>query len=286
MLSKRCCPPHLWDSRYRTSVRHRTGGLALTLCLAVLSSVRVAGADDKDASHHYLHKTEKPHAAEWGYTGPTGPAYWGTLSPAYALAKTGRRQSPVDLHSATSKKLPSLNLQYRPSKIHLIYNGHTIQENEDPGSCELLNGVRYELQQFHFHSPSEHTVDGRHFPMEMHLVHQSQDGRVAVVGVLIEIGAHNHAFDDLWSMLPDDRQPGRDSEKSIDVGRLLPRELAYYSYEGSFTTPPCTEDVQWAVLKQPIVLSAAQVEAFRAVIQGNNRPVQPLHGRVLYESAP
>lgn len=243
-------------------------------------------AEDDEREHHYLHKQEQPHAAEWGYTGQTGPSFWGQLSPKYALAKTGRQQSPIDLHEAQSRDLPPLKLKYQPSKIHLIYNGHTIQENEDPGSCEIVAGKRYELQQFHFHSPSEHTVNGRHYPMEMHLVHKSADGQVAVVGVLLEMGKHNHAFDKLWEQLPDANNTQRDSEQTIDVSTLLPSRHEYYSYMGSFTTPPCTEDVKWAVLKTPVPLSAAQIDRFRRVIHGNNRPVQPLNGRSVWESQP
>ena len=250
--------------------------------LTVACSLR---AEDDRPVHHYLHKQEQPHAVTWGYAGMVGPAFWGDLSPEYAVAKTGRRQSPIDLHDALSEDLPPLKLKYRPSKIHLIYNGHTIQENEDPGSCEIVAGKRYELQQFHFHSPSEHTVDGGHVPMEMHLVHKTADGHVAVVGVLLQMGEHNHAFDALWRLLPDADNQQRDSSQTIDVSRLLPAGHQYYSYNGSFTTPPCTEDVKWAVLKDPVTLSAGQIEQFRRIIHGNNRPVQPLNGRTVRVSA-
>lgn len=261
--------------------------LIRTFVLSVLltAACSVQAGDDQRV-HHYLHKQEQPHAVTWGYTGKVGPAFWGDLSPEYALAKSGRRQSPIDLHDALSRDLPPLKLRYRPSKIHLIYNGHTIQENEDPGSCEIVAGKRYELQQFHFHSPSEHTVDGRHFPMEMHLVHKTAAGEVAVVAVLLQMGEHNHAFDALWRLLPDADHRQRDSDQEIDVSQLLPSRHEYYSYTGSFTTPPCTEDVKWAVLKDPVTLSAGQIEQFRRVIHGNNRPVQPLNGRTVLLSTP
>lgn len=229
--------------------------------------------------HHYLKKTKSDHAARWSYRGDSGPARWGDLSPDYVLAKTGREQSPIDLHSASSASLPELRFHYKPSKIHLIYNGHTVQENEDPGSFGSVGEKRLELQQFHFHSPSEHTVDGNHFPMEMHLVHKASDGTVGVVAVFIRQGEHNKAFDHVWNLLPDANEPKRDSELRIDTMALLPESRGYYSYHGSFTTPPCTEQVKWVVLKTPVELSKRQIERFRLVIDGNNRPVQPLNGR-------
>ena len=165
-----------------------------------------------------------------------------------------------------------------------MYNGHTIQENEDPGSFGMAGDQTFELQQFHFHSPSEHTVDGKHLPMEMHLVHMAKNGTVAVIGVFVREGAHNHSFDRLWSLLPDQLTPKIDLEQKIDTESLLPESRDYYYYDGSFTTPPCTEKVKWLVLKQPVNLSKAQIERFRKVINHNNRPVQPLNGRKILVS--
>ena len=236
------------------------------------------------ADHHYLHKNEKPHTAEWSYDGKTGPEHWGDLDPTYVLAKNGKHQSPIDIRSSQSANLPEINFEYKPSRIHLIYNGHTIQENEDPGSFEIIGNRRYQLQQFHFHSPSEHTVDGKHYPMEMHLVHKSATGSVGVVAVFIEEGKHNQAFDPAWTVLPDAESPRRDLNMTIDTLALLPKDHSYYQYFGSFTTPPCTEQVNWVVLKTPISLSKQQIERFRSVIKDNNRPVQPLNDRRVLRS--
>jgi carbonic anhydrase len=236
--------------------------------------------------HPYFHKQEKekPHAAEWSYMGETGPSHWGDLCPEYAVAKTGKQQSPIDIRGTLPKALPRLDFKYRPSQIHLIYNGHTIQENEDPGSFGIAND-KFELQQFHFHAPSEHTVDGKHFPMEMHLVHKAQDGTSGVVAVLINEGEHNRAFDPVWDNLPDANQPQRDTQFKVDALSLLPRDTTYYSYDGSFTTPPCTEQVKWVILAQPVSLSKQQITRFREVIHDNNRPVQRLNGRQVFRSA-
>ena len=229
--------------------------------------------------HHYFHKGNKGHAAEWSYSGATGPEHWGDLDPSYVLAKLGRQQSPVDIRSPAPRELPKIGFNYKPSRIHLVYNGHTIQENQDAGSFAMEKGRSFALEQFHFHSPSEHTVNGHQFPMEMHLVHKASDGTVGVVAVLIEQGQHNSAFDPLWENLPGPARSQRDSQVTIDVGKLLPKEQSYYRYRGSFTTPPCTEHVEWVILTQPVHLSNQQIARFRKVIDGNNRPIQRLNGR-------
>jgi carbonic anhydrase len=265
--------------------------------LAVLSllCVHEASTADKHAKpqhaqaesdeHYYFHDTEqpKPHAAEWGYSGKIGPSHWGQLSPEFVLATDGKRQSPIDIRNTLSKPLPKLDFQYRPSRVHLVYNGHTIQENEDPGSFGLANN-KFELRQFHFHAPSEHTIAGKHFPMEMHLVHKAQDGTSGVVAVFIQEGEHNRAFDPVWDNLPDANRPKQEAEIEVDTLSLLPKDTSYYAYDGSFTTPPCTEQVKWVVLIHPVNLSKQQIERFRHVIHDNNRPVQPLNGRPVFRS--
>jgi carbonic anhydrase len=240
----------------------------------------------EDNGHPYFHKKERqnPHAAEWGYSGETGPSHWGDLCPEYAVAKTGKQQSPIDIRNTRSAASARIEFHYRPSRIHLIYNGHSIQENEDPGSFGIASGKRFDLQQLHFHAPSEHTLDGKHFPMEMHLVHQAKDGTSGVVAVFIKEGEHNRAFDPVWDNLPGANRPKRDANITIDTSALLPGKTSYYSYDGSFTTPPCTEQVKWIVLAEPVSLSRQQIMRFREVIHDNNRPVQPLNGRQVFRS--
>ena len=241
-------------------------------------------SDKKDTGHHYFHTSEQPHAAEWSYAGDTSPAHWGNLSPDYALADTGKHQSPIDISSPAPAQLPHLLFNYHPSRIDLVYNGHTIEEIENRESLLTFDNQTFTLEQFHFHSPSEHTVDGRHFDMEMHLVHKSDDGRVAVIGVFIESGKSNPAYDSVWDYLPTSDNRERKSETSVNASVLLPENTRHYSYTGSFTTPPCTEDVSWILMASPVQLSKDQIEKFRAVIKNNNRPVQSLNGRVVQVS--
>ena len=163
-----------------------------------------------------------------------------------------------------------------------INNGHTIQINYADADTLTLGGISYRLVQYHFHSPSEHTVDGKHFPMEMHMVHKSADGKLAVVGVFIAEGAHNKAFDPVWANLP--AQKGVETHfpaVKVDVDALLPTARTSYRYDGSLTTPPCSEGVNWIVMTTPIQLSGEQVAAFTRLIKDNNRPVQTLNGRTI-----
>ncbi|MGC6486105.1 MAG: carbonic anhydrase [Planctomycetota bacterium] len=260
----------------RAATRLGAAGIAALL----LGSACAPGA----LRHPYFHREEQPRAVEWGYGGADGPARWAELSPSYHLARDGREQSPIDLRGAQRADLAPLRFDYRPVSVRLVYNGHSVQEDEDGASHLVVGEDAYELKQFHFHSPSEHTVDGRLFEMEVHFVHESAAGEVAVVSVLVERGAHNAAFDSMWRALPDRDHPTGRSEERVEVASLLPAAPDYFAYRGSFTTPPCTEGVRWFVMRQPIQLAPAQLATFRRVIYGNNRPVQPQNGRAISSS--
>lgn len=243
----------------------------------------VCGCTAGTTDHPYLHSEEQPLAAEWSYTGRTGPAHWADLSDEYRLAKFGRHQSPIDISDAIERDLTAIEFSYRPASVNLVYNGHTIEELVGQASSIEVDGKKYSLQQFHFHSPSEHTFNGRPAEMEMHLVHQSADGDLAVVGVMINARAEteNAAFAPIWDYLPNEANRKRTEQVTVDAESLLPANREYFRYMGSLTTPPCTEDVLWLVLRSPVELSEMQIEEFRSVLRGNNRPVQALNGRAV-----
>ena len=217
----------------------------------------------------------------WGYEADNGPALWGTLDPVFAACARGREQSPIDLAGAQSAGLPPLEFDYRRSRIAAENTGHTIQANPEPGSSIVLDGMRYELGQFHFHCGSEHLVDSVRLALEMHLVHARGDGAVAVVGVLFEEGAANEALAPLWAHLPAEPGASHALPGELDLASLLPARRTAWRYRGSLTTPPCTEGVAWAVLTETLTMSAAQIAAFAALYPNNRRPVQPLGERVL-----
>jgi carbonic anhydrase len=250
------------------------------LCLAALAVLASSLSAEEHAPGREVH---------WSYQQDGGPAGWGALTPDYRLCGEGQRQSPIDLGSAQPAASEAIELHYAPARLRIAHhehrvdiidNSHTIQVTYDEGSTLTSHGKTFELAQYHFHAPSEHTVNGRHYPMEMHLVHRSESGELAVLGVLIGEGARNAAFDAIWEHLPE--RPGEErhlENVEVDVDELLPGASRYWRYEGSLTTPPCSEGVHWLVLEQPLELSAEQIARFRKIIDANNRPPQPLHGR-------
>lgn len=211
----------------------------------------------------------------WSYEGATGPAAWGELSEDYAVCRTGREGSPVDLRGAIPARLGALDLGWRPVWGDIVDTGQGIQVNVADAGGFALGGHRYEMLQFHVHTPAEHLLHGRRFPLEVHFVHRRDDGLLGVIGVFIEEGAANPV---LGSVL--DRIGGR-TAAPIDLTRLLPRDRDFYRYAGSLTTPPCSETVDWVVMEEPISASRAQIAAFARHYADNARPVQPLHRRFI-----
>ena len=264
-----------------------------TLSLAVLASCNGTSADAPRAQSSPGPATATAPRKEihWGYEGAEGPANWRTLNGEWKMCGEGRSQSPIDIASTERADLPVLRAQFKPATLKIIHhehvadtinNGHSIQVNYTEGDWLTIGDQRFQLLQYHFHSPSEHTVGGKHFPMEMHLVHKSADGRLAVVGVFIEAGKNNAAFDPIWSNLP--KAKGKEYHLEgvkVDVSSLLPAKRTSYRYDGSLTTPPCSEGVKWIVMSTPIQLSDKQINAFREIIKSNNRPVQELNGRAV-----
>jgi carbonic anhydrase len=228
-------------------------------------------------------KSTSESQGHWSYEGDTGPAYWSELSSDYQLAATGREQSPIDITAgAVSVGGGNVMIDCNSTIVNLVNNGHSIQANVEPGATLKTPTGDYELKQFHFHSPSEHTYDGEHAEMEMHLVHANDNGQLAVVGVMIEEGAENKFFSVLWPNIPAEAG-GSTALTGLTFGPadILPTSRATYRYSGSLTTPPCSEGVDWTMMQTPITASSEQVAAFRQVMYHNNRPTQPLNGRTV-----
>ncbi len=269
--------------------RRATGlGLPLLSLLSLGAGACVGGPGngEQHAESMALHA-----GPEWHYDGAEGPEAWAHLDSAWSACGVGKAQSPIDLSSRNAVPLPTLRTAFGPAELRIVHqehvadainNGHTIQVNYTDGDTLFIGDKTFLLLQYHFHAPSEHTLDGRHFPMEMHLVHRSNDGALAVVGVFITEGKHNAAFDPIWEHLPDHRGVERHHPSvRVDVNEFLPVSHRSYRYEGSLTTPPCSEGVHWIVLAEPIELSAVQIGDFASLLGHNNRPVQPLVARVI-----
>ena len=227
-------------------------------------------------------------ASSWGYQGETGANLWGELDPEFAACGTGQAQSPINIEgSGYSFDVGSLDFDYRDTPLTIDNNGKTIRVDYQPGSSLTLDGQKYELLQFHFHRPSEHLISGMAAAMEAHFVHQDRaTGDLVVLAVLIAEGETNRAIESIWQqMAPFASQTDRVSNLTINALQLLPtNSKRYYRYQGSLTTPPCSEVVTWLVLKQPISISKSQLSSFNEVIGNNARPVQALNQRILLQS--
>ena len=220
----------------------------------------------------------------WSYNGKTGPNKWGHLDPEYRACSSGKEQSPINITNGKTKNIGNIRFYYKPSKLNVLNNGHTIQVDYDKGSSIRIDGERYDLLQFHFHTPSEHTIEGIRYPMELHLVHKNKDGKLAVVGLMMVVGKHNNLLGPLWENLPSkERKTHEHFQEKIDMASILPPGERTFRYPGSLTTPPCSEGVKWNVLLSPISISNEQLLAFQDLFKNNSRPVQKLGKRVLWE---
>ena len=247
-----------------------------------------SSASAQDPHHLFKPRFEKPsEEVPWSYTGPSGPQYWGALSPDYELCSKGESQSPIDLSGAVMADLNEIKVKYFTTRtLYILNDGHTVKIDYS-GFGELGYGdTKYKTTHFHFHIPSEHNIDGAHYPMEMQFEHRSRDGRLAILSIFIVEGGHNKAFDVLWRQLPTEVGNERVRMVYFSAANFLPADKTYYTYAGSLAVPPCSENVRWLVLKTPIEMSAEQMRVFKALVGKNNRPVQKLHGRTVFLSTP
>jgi carbonic anhydrase len=220
----------------------------------------------------------------WSYEGATGPDKWGDLDPTSRVCSLGSQESPIDIVATIKAQLSPLQIAWAKQGDTIVNNGHTIQVNYAPGSTLTMGADTYTLLQFHFHRPSEHTIGGKSFPMEAHFVHRNDAGVLAVVGVLMTTDKPNAAFGKLVATMPTVENAQAKVDAGIDPNELLPAKRDYYFYEGSLTTPPCSEVVNWLLLTDPIEVAAADVASFAKVYPMNARSVQKLNRRFVLRS--
>lgn len=237
------------------------------------------GAKDKADSPAAKHAEAKP--AHWTYD---GVQQWHKLSKEYAACAEGKRQSPIDIREGVRVQLEPIKFNYLPSPLRIVNTGHTVEVAYQPGSSITLGETTYELVNFHFHHPAEERINGRVYEMAAHLMHKSKDGRIVMVAVLVIPGDENEFVKTLWNYLPLDVGLEENlASVQIDARQLLPRMRGYYTYMGSLTTPPCTEGVQWIVMRTPVQLSRTQITTFSRLYKMNARPVQAANGRLIKE---
>jgi len=238
---------------------------------AAAAAVAVAAAAPKISNH-------------WDYEGEFGPENWGKINPAWSQCGAGKRQSPIDIRDGMKVNLDEIDFNYRPSDYSEVDNGKTVQVNLARGNFMTIGNQSYELVQFHFHRPSEEKINGKGTEMVIHLEHRGPGGKLAIVAVLLERGKANDAIQTVWNNIPLEKNQQVSPGEPLDPMELLPQRREYYTYMGSQTTPPCTENVLWLVMKQPMTASPAQMALFSRLYPLNARPVQESEGRMVKES--
>ena len=248
------------------------------LLLGMAAAMLCAGVAAKQPESHS--------ARHWSYEGNESPAHWGGLSSEYAACASGKNQSPVDLSSGVQTGSSSVVFHYTSQRYRVENNGHTVQVTPAAETQSLsIDGKKFVLKQFHFHTPSEHTFKGKHFPMEAHFVHQTAAGELAVLAVMFQDGAADSA---LKPILAKKLKAGESVTlaQPLDITPLLPANHTHFRLNGSLTTPPCSEGVNWVVFKTPVSAAKAQIKVMSNIIgSANNRPVQPLNSRIVIEES-
>ena len=226
------------------------------------------------------HETAHNNKAHWSYDGEAGPRNWAALTPEFSPC-SGKNQSPINLAGFTEAELPPLEFKYGSGLGKDVENnGHTIQVNYADGNAIKLDSVWFSLKQFHFHAPSENHINGKAFPMEAHLVHKDNTGDLTVVALMFEEGKANPELEKVWAEMPANANTVDPLDSKVDVTALLPENRDYYRFNGSLTTPPCTEGVRWIVMKNPVTASKEQIEKFAHIMHHpNNRPLQATNAR-------
>lgn len=257
--------------RFRDTMMNKIVTATLSLFLITSTSILHAEASNK--------------APQWSYSGATGAEHWGDLSPDFATCKTGKNQSPINIdNTVVEADLTPIQFKYNMLTADKIVNtGHSIQVNMWSGGSITVDDQIFDLKQFHFHTPSENTINGRNAPLEAHFVHLNKAGEIAVVAMLFEPGASDRTLANLIQSMP--LASGQANKLASHALKNMEGEFKssdYFRFNGSLTTPPCTEGVRWIVMRKPMTISDSQLLAFqKALKHPNNRPVQPLNARVV-----
>jgi carbonic anhydrase len=218
----------------------------------------------------------------WTYEGLGNPEQWGKLKPDFIMCDIGKNQTPINLVEADmiESKLALIEFSYKNAAANVVNNGHTIQVNYPEGNSIKIDGKIFNLAQFHFHTPSENQINGKSYPLEAHFVHKNDKGELAVIGIMFEIGNPNETIEAIWKKVSSKENEESKIEQELNLTNLLPEEKNYFRFNGSLTTPPCSEGVRWFVLKKPLTVSPTQIHQFKGWMKHDNaRPLQPVNAR-------
>ncbi len=255
--------------------------IRLTFALVLLVSLSVLVG----FALHGIANENDGHEPQWGYEGGTGPLHWGGMEQdhdKHLLCRDGVRQSPIDIGKVLGFESLRLQSHYFETPVQIIRNSHTVLLKYEQGSYIEWGDEVFELIQFHFHHPSEHRVSGRSYPMEIHFVHKTESQEYVIIGVLVKFGSYNPHVQKVWDLIPDEIDKETIYENTrLRANHFLPSSKKYFHYAGSLTTPPCTENVTWLVLEEPIEISEKQLAQFQKYIDHNARPIQKPHHRIV-----
>jgi len=262
----------------------------ITLSAIALATLLLQANEDKKAitnvNAHDEYVKHQTHTKHWGYLGEIGPNFWTKINPEFDMCSEGTQQSPINIVATKDVELKPLALNYSAASKSIINNGHTIQVNVAHGSTLKINKIDYDLKQFHFHVPSENNINGNTFPLEVHFVHATKEGQLAVIAVMFEVGEANPILSKVWKKLPK-LKVGEETKcglTSDEINAIMPDNKDYYKFMGSLTTPPCSENVKWHVYKTPMTISKEQINTFFSLFSfPNNRPIQATNNRKIEE---
>lgn len=217
----------------------------------------------------------------WAYEGEYGPDKWGDLHESFKECKLGEFQSPINIEPQKAQKIANeLKFEYQNAMKEIVDNGHTLMITPNSQSSITYKKTKMQLVQYHFHTPAENHIDGIEYPLELHLVHKDSQGNLAVIGVLFEEGTANKALDSIIKAMPKDKDKSN-SITNVDMYSLLPEKRGYYEFIGSLTTPPCSGDVKWVLMKEKVQASKSQIDSLHTVLKYDARGIQPLNERII-----
>ena len=228
-------------------------------------------------------------ALNWDYNGPNSPKNWGNIK-GYELCENGKKQSPINIKSSFKKDLNPLMFDYRYSPKTVIHNGHTILLKFSLKKQNILyvDDTKSILTEAHFHTPSEHKINGQHYPIEAQFIHKDPSRNVTIISVLFEVSDQEHpVMDTTFENLPQKKGESIDFDIAFDENTILPIEKSYFKYSGSLTSPPCSEDVNWLILNSIQPISTANLERLTAALgKRNARPLQKINSRKIHQFSP
>ena len=229
-------------------------------------------------------KTDKTNDKSWAYSGPRGPDKWGSLNPDFALCNAGSQQSPINIDNTITAALkPIKRLQKFPLK-NIVLKDHSLILDAGTGNMMVLDQKPYQLKYISVHVPSEHQIKQKSYAAELQMVHEDKTGHRVIIAVMLEEGSAHAGLEKLLGSLPKGKEQSKPLAIRVTPADLMPTKPAYYRYSGSLTAPPCTEGVQWVIMKESLKISKFQLGSLQQAIgEPNQRPVQDGQGRMILE---